>query len=95
VPNAEFAADLVRWMIPRPIGSAWAREADVPITISSGTTREGGRVWFAHNWSGTAQSISPPAGARPLYGTGGELGPWSVSVWTESPRTGTTEGESR
>ena len=85
VPNPAFAADIVRWAIPTPIADGWKRSATV--TIASGVSAAGKRLWFVSNWSSTPATATTPVAVTEA--TGGEsfaaghdfsLEPWASLV---------------
>jgi beta-galactosidase len=59
VPSREFAADLVRWAVPTPIGDALAPDRALPVTVGSGSMPDGRRAWFVVNWSWDPQVFRP------------------------------------
>ena len=58
VPNRELAVDLVRWATPRQVAAGIAADAQLPVTVTSGTTAAGTRVVFLFNWSWDEQSLA-------------------------------------
>ena len=58
VPNPALAADIARWLVPQPVAAGWTRGATV--TVASGVTATGARVWFISNWSSDAASATAP-----------------------------------
>ncbi|MFP5415451.1 MAG: beta-galactosidase [Actinomycetes bacterium] len=57
VPNRALAADLVRHLVPDPVGGPWQRDRSV--TVLSGVAH-GRRTWFLHNWSATPARATAP-----------------------------------
>jgi len=58
VPNPTLAADIARWLVAEPIAAGWTRDASV--TVASGRTAAGARVWFISNWSSDAAVVTTP-----------------------------------
>ncbi|THV32898.1 beta-galactosidase [Glycomyces buryatensis] len=86
VPNQAFARALFDWIAP---ADPW-RPANPSLTATSGTTADGRRVRFIHNWSWTEADFELPAAVHdPLsesHFAAGEslrLGPWDVRVLIE------------
>jgi beta-galactosidase len=85
VPSPPLAADLVRWLVPAPIAAELASDPAAAVTISSGTLPDGGRAWFAFNWSGEPTSVTLARAAtdaitadRHAAGTELSLAAWST-----------------
>jgi beta-galactosidase len=85
VPSPPLAADLVRWLVPAPIAAELASDPAAAVTISSGTLPNGGRAWFAFNWSGEPTSVTLARAAtdaitadRHAAGTELSLAAWST-----------------
>ena len=85
VPNPALAADLIRWAVPTPIATGWTRSPTV--TVASGLTDGGKRLWFVSNWSSVAATVTTPIAVTEA--TGGEtfasghdfsLEPWASLV---------------
>jgi len=87
VPDQGLAADLMRWLVP----DAHAEWGELPgsVTVSSATTRDGGRLHVVHNWSWDPQAVTAPASVRDVLRQDSdsfqavELGPWDVRVLLE------------
>jgi beta-galactosidase len=84
VPSPALAADLVRWLVPAPLAAELSTDPAAAVTISSGTLPDGGRAWFAFNWSGEATSlILARAATDPItaehHAAGTEL---SLAAWS-------------
>ena len=83
VPDQELAADLVRWLVPSPLGG-WTTDASVTVSTSSTAT---GRLHVVHNWGWSPAHAAPAIGVKDLL-TGETfgpseavpLGPWDVRV---------------
>jgi beta-galactosidase len=58
VPSPELAADIARWAAPAPIAAELVGEASLPITVSSGGLRVGGRAGFGFNWGWPSRQIT-------------------------------------
>jgi len=88
VPDEALAADLVRWLVPDPHPGWPALPASV--TLTSATTRDGGRLHVLHNWGWEPTTVVAPVplvdvldGDRaPLESV--ELGAWDVRVLLEA-----------
>jgi beta-galactosidase len=85
VPNRELAADIARWAIPTPTAHSWERSASV--TIASGVTATGIRMWFISNWSSNqATAYAPHAvidaaeGKKFAAGHSFSLEPWASLI---------------
>ena len=85
VPNAGLARDIVRFAVPTPLSAVW--DASPAVTIASGTTPDGRRIWFVSNWSSdhaTAAASVPLAtatgGDRFVAGHKFLLEPWASEV---------------
>ena len=89
VPNPAFAADLVRWLAPRPQPEPWSGLPS-SVTVYSATNQAGERIHVVHNWSWTPVQLALPhemtdvldEAANPT--TDLELGPWDVRVVADS-----------
>jgi beta-galactosidase len=70
VPGRDLAAALARWLAP----SSAAGWLDLPatVTVTTGTSPDGERVHFVHNWGGAAVRVVAPVGLTDLLG-GGEV----------------------
>jgi beta-galactosidase len=87
LPDQAMARDLVRWLVPDPHGE-WQ---DLPdsVTLSSATTRDGGRLHVVHNWSWAPLRIATPKRVRDVLDPDAEpvealdLGAWDVRVVLE------------
>ena len=51
VPNDALARSIIDWAMPAPRSVELIAAAGASITVSSGTTAAGARVWFVFNWS--------------------------------------------
>jgi beta-galactosidase len=90
VPNVALAAEIARWLMPGPVAGPWlATASSRSITVASGTTGEGARVVFLHNWSGDTTTVTVPITVTDLF-TGNEhpagrslsLEPWAALALT-------------
>jgi beta-galactosidase len=88
VPDQALAAELVRWLVPRPI-AGWV--TDDSVTVSTCTDRAGNRVHVLHNWSWREATASVPADVTDLLRgeslASGErlvLMPWDVRILRDS-----------
>ena len=88
VPNPALAGDLARWLVPEPLAGAWLSEDDAnSLTVTSGTTPQGRRIWFVSNWSAEHRTITVPTAVSDLI-TGStcdadhplSLEPWASMV---------------
>lgn len=64
LPSPALAADLVRWAVPDPIAAGLLREADLPVSVASGSLPDGRRAWFVFNWGWSPQTVELAAPAR-------------------------------
>jgi beta-galactosidase len=88
VPNADLAADLLRWLVAAS-PSAWD-ELPASVTVRSATNRRGERIHVLHNWGWQPVSVGLPQPMRDVLN--GEattirevhLGAWDVQVLAES-----------
>jgi beta-galactosidase len=87
VPDRGLSADLMRWLVPDAL-AGWG-ELPPSVTVSSATTRDGGRLHVVHNWSWDPQSVTAPVLVQDVLGQGSDsfeavdLGPWDVRVVLE------------
>jgi beta-galactosidase len=87
VPDQSLAADLARWLVP-DAQEGWS---DLPasVTVSSATTRGGGRLHVVHNWGWETVAVATPAPVKDILepdagsSTKVELGAWDVRVLLE------------
>ena len=87
VPNQSLAADLARWLVP-DAQEGWS---DLPasVTVSSATTRGGGRLHVVHNWGWETMAVATPAPVKDILEPDAgssikvELGAWDVRVLLE------------
>jgi len=90
VPNAALAAALLTWLSPAGAAAAW-QGLPASVTATGATARDGRRIRFLHNWSGTPTTIRLPAAAKDALGSdkyvaGDELrlGAWDVRLLVET-----------
>lgn len=57
VPTRALAADILRHVVPDPVGAVW--QPDPSTTVHSGVAR-GCRTWFLHNWSAAPARATVP-----------------------------------
>jgi beta-galactosidase len=87
VPDPDLARDLVSWLVP-DARAAWG-ELPAPVTVSSATTADGGRLHVVHNWGWEPQVVHTPVPVRDVLHAGSErtgslqLGAWDVQVVLE------------
>lgn len=60
VPNAAFAADLMRHLVVIPVAGDWLSDLPTTVTVTSGTTADGLRNWFVSNWSPEQTTVRVP-----------------------------------
>lgn len=73
VPGRDLAAALAAWLAPTP-KSGW-RNLPATVTVTTGTSPEGGRVHVVHNWSGDRVHVEAPVALTDLLdGTGVQAG---------------------
>ena len=58
VPNPALATDIARWLVAEPIAAGWSRSPTV--TVASGRTAAGARLWFISNWSSESAIVTAP-----------------------------------
>ncbi|WP_040168039.1 beta-galactosidase [Microbacterium gorillae] len=63
VPNAPLARSLARWLVPDPIAGRWS--VSDAVSVMSGS-RGSERIFFVHNWSGEAATLTLPHDVRHL-----------------------------
>jgi len=67
--------------VPAPVAAEWGRSETV--TVASGTTADGRRVWFISNWSSSPATAIAPRPVTPI--TGGDTVPagtlFSLEPW--------------
>ena len=87
VPNPELAADVMRWLVPRPITAGWFASDRGAVTVTSGVAAANRRVWFVHNWGSPAAAITVPhdvtdpiTGDTHAAGSPLTLDPWSCLI---------------
>jgi len=92
VPDQDLAANLARWLAPKPV-SGWT--SDESVTVSTSTDEAGNRVHTLHNWSWDGASASTGIEVTDLFTkeshAPGEmlmLGPWDVRVLRSEERHG-------
>ncbi|MDX6354116.1 MAG: beta-galactosidase [Streptomyces sp.] len=90
VPNAELAEALLAWLSPAGTAAAW-QDLPASVTATGATARDGRRIRFLHNWSGTPTTIRLPTAATDALGSdryvaGDELrlGAWDVRLLVET-----------
>lgn len=87
VPDEGLAADLVRWLVP-DLRPGW-QQLPESVTLTSATTRDGGRLHVLHNWSWEPTQVATPGRVRDVLDPAAEpvqsleLGPWDVRVVLE------------
>jgi beta-galactosidase len=88
VPNAGLAKALSAWL--SPAGAAAWPDLPASVTVTGATARDGRRIRFLHNWSGTPTLIRLPTAATDAlgsdrYAAGDELrlGAWDVRLLVE------------
>ncbi len=87
VPSAALAGDLMRHLVPEPLGAGWLKTASATVKVTSGTTPDGKRTWFLCNWSGDQATVTAPrsvvdaiTSTHTPAGTELTLGPWACLV---------------
>ncbi|WP_338682672.1 beta-galactosidase [Streptomyces acidiscabies] len=86
VPGQTLARALAEWLAPEP-RHGWG-ELPESVTVTSGTSADGRRVYVVHNWSWEQTSLRAPAGltdvlsGEPL-GREAHLNAWDVRVFAE------------
>lgn len=94
VPNTDLAADLMRYVVPKPIGHEWTAEAPNSLKVASGRTPDGVRVWFLSNWGGDPTAVVAPrdmtnlvTGATTDSGSKISLDAWGCVVLAETTQS--------
>jgi beta-galactosidase len=82
LPNPDLAADLVRWLAPKP--EAWG-ELPASVTVSSATNAHDERIHVIHNWAWEPVRVGLPRPMTDLLTDASDLdqldlGPWDVHV---------------
>ena len=87
VPNPTLAADLMRWLDPRP-EQRW-ESLPASVTVHSAINADGERIHVVHNWSWTPTRLTLPTAMADVLGedsqrvTAIELTSWDVRVLAE------------
>lgn len=87
-PDLELSTAFARWLAPE---HPWADAlADARLTVHGATNAAGERLWFVHNWSGDAISVTAPMAVDDVLApdveatTHLQLGPRDVRVLREA-----------
>jgi beta-galactosidase len=85
VPGRDLARTLAEWLAPAA-SSGW-RDLPESVTATTGTSPDGRRVHFVHNWSWEPASVPAPVnlsdaltGTSIFAGSALDLGAWDVRV---------------
>jgi beta-galactosidase len=97
LPNAELAADLIRWLVPTE-EHPWAGRPP-STTVHSATNAAGERIHVVHNWAWEPATLDLPSPMLDVLADGSvepldvvQLGPWDVRVLRE-PGDGAQAGQ--
>ncbi|GAB3276159.1 beta-galactosidase [Kineosporia babensis] len=72
VPDNQLATAIVHWLVPDKTADELLPERSLPVTVSSGTLKDGRRAWFLFNWSWDEISVKRATGESitlPSWGT--------------------------
>ncbi|KQP56740.1 beta-galactosidase [Agreia sp. Leaf283] len=88
VPDAGLSSSVARWVKGDTVKTGWPVPAAV--SVVSGSSDAHDTIWFVHNWSPDAVTVTAPAsltdlvdGAAVAHGSDILLAPWSVRVLSE------------
>lgn len=92
VPNRTLARDLVRWAAPNAVAHELVLDSDPAITVSSGRTADGRRLWFVFNWGWdtavitlTGPAYDPTTDEQLPAGTRVQLAGWAAHTYLAAP----------
>jgi len=87
VPGQSLAEAFFAWLVPTPV-SGWA-SLPVGVRVTSAASRDGGNIYFVHNWTPEVTDVTVPQKVRDVTDPSVildvtdrlELAPWDVRVF--------------